>query len=307
MVGDGMKRLMRISAMMIAALFCFITAAGAADSYFELDGFAFSIDSEGKATIRQYNGDDTDVVIPDTLLNAPVVSIGDYAFYGSDITSVSFDTATHLENIGVCAFYDCDALSEVSIPADVALSYGSFQSCTALEKLTVADGIDTIPEQCFYDCSSLTDIDLPDSVTTIEIRAFGECDSIRYLYLSDAVTQIGAYAFENDENLIIRCNKSAYAYQYAKDNNIKVEHPFTYLLGDADGDGVVNIYDVTILQRVLAHMMDDPDGLFAQRGCVTGEPLDSIDVTVIQRYLARLETPYPVGETVSGYTSSDAV
>lgn len=292
---------------MIAALFCFVTTVYAADSYFELDGFAFSIDSEGKATIRQYNGDDTDVVIPDKLLNAPVVSIGDYAFYGSDITSVSFDGVTHLESIGVCAFYDCNALSEVSLPADVALSYGSFQSCAALEKLSVSDGIDTIPEQCFYDCSSLTDIDLPDSVTTIEIRAFGECDSIRYLYLSDAVEQIGDYAFENDENLIIRCNKTAYAYQYAKDNNIKVEHPFTYILGDADGDGVVNIYDVTILQRVLAYMMEDPDGLYAQRGCVTGETLGSIDVTVIQRYLAHLETPYPVGETVTGYTSSEAV
>lgn len=304
-----MKRLLRFSAIAIAAtmLFCFMTAVHAADSYFELNGFAFDINSEGKATIRDYNGSDTDVTIPDTLLRAPVVAIGNYAFYGKEITSVSFDMATQLSSIGTYSFYGCSSLSEVLIPSGVELSYGSFQGCTALESLTIDEGIGEIPEQCFYGCSSLTEISLPDSVTVIGTRAFGECDSIRYLYLSDNVNSIGSYAFDGDEDLIIRCNKDAYATQYAKDNNIKAEHPYEYLIGDADGDGEITVFDVTVLQRLFAHIEDDPDGLIALRGCVTGETLDMIDVTYIQRYLAHMDIPYPVDQMTSGWTSAESV
>ena len=289
-------------------LFCFMTAVHAADSYFELNGFAFDINSEGKATIRDYNGSDTDVTIPDTLLRAPVVAIGNYAFYGSDITSVSFDEATHLESIGVCAFYGCTAMTGVTIPAGVTLSYGSFQSCTALESLTVCDGVAVIPEQCFYGCTSLGEVALPASVTEIGVRAFGECDSLRYVYLTDAVESIAPEAFEGCGQVVIRCEKDSYAAQFAEENGITAEYPCTFMLGDADGDGVITVADATAIQRLFAHLAVDDEGLIALRGNVTGEPLNITDATIIQRYLAQLDiAPYTVGETVTGYTSSEAV
>ena len=292
---------------MIAAVYCFSTAAHAADNYFELNGFTFDINSEGKATIHDYNGDNTDVVIPNSLLRAPVVSVGDYAFYDKSITSVSFDTAAQLNSIGSCAFYNCTSLSELSIPSNVALSFSAFQNCSGLETLTIDEGIAEIPEQCFYRCSSLTEITLPDSVTTIGTRAFGECGSLHYAYLSENVTDIASNAFSGDSDLIICTQRDSYAAQYAKDNNIPVEYPYEYLIGDADGNGIVNIFDVTTLQRVLAKMMDDPDGMIALRGSVTGGTLSSIDVTVIQRFLAHMDTPYPVNETNSGWASAEIV
>ena len=302
-----MKRMIRIIALMIAAVCCFASAAHAADNYFELYGFTFDINSEGKATIHDYNGDKTDVVIPNSLLRAPVVSVGDYAFYDKPITSVSFDTASQLNSIGSCAFYNCASLSELSIPSNVALSFSAFQNCSGLETLTIAEGIAEIPEQCFYRCSSLTEITLPDSVTTIGVRAFGECGSLHYAYLSENVTDIASNAFSGDSDLIIRTQRDSYAAQYAKDNDIPVEYPYEYLNGDADGNGIVDIFDVTVLQRVLARIIDDPDGLIALRGCITGETLSSIDVTVIQRFLAHMETQYPVNETIFGWTSAEIV
>ena len=307
-----MKRLIRCSAIMIVItmLFCFMTAVHAADNYFELNGFTFDINSEGKATIHDYTGSDTDVAIPDTLLRAPVIAIGDYAFYGKEITSVSFNAAPQLSSIGTYSFYGCSSLSEVCIPSGVELSYGSFQGCTALGSLTIDEGIGEIPEQCFYGCSSLTEISLPDSVTVIGTRAFGECDGIRYLYLSDYVTSIGPNAFEGDEDLIIRCSKDAYAAQYAKDNNIKAEYPYEYLIGDADGNEDVSVYDVTIIQRYLAHLLHGYDEeLINLRGDVNNnDELDTIDVTLIQRFLAHMDTaPYTIGETAWGYSSAETV
>lgn len=297
-----MKNLLRTAAIFVAATFCFITAAHAADSYFELNGFAFSINDEGKAVIRDYSGSDTDVVVPDKLLRATVTQIGDYAFYNAPVTSVDLQQATGLTRIGSYAFYDA-ALNELNLPANVELSFGSFQHCTALESLTVGDGIGTIPEQCFYNCSSLTEVSLPDSVTEIGIRAFGGCDLLRYVYLPDTVTSIAPNAFEDDDALIIRCSRDSYAAQYAEENGIRVQFPCTFLSGDADGDNEITIYDVTLIRRVLAQFEDDADGQITLRGSVSGgENLDMIDATTIQRFLAKMKISYPVNVTVEGYS-----
>ena len=72
-----MKRMFRILALMIAAVCCCMTAAHAADSYIELDGFSFDINDKGEAVIHEYNGDQTDIVIPQKLLRATVIGIDD--------------------------------------------------------------------------------------------------------------------------------------------------------------------------------------------------------------------------------------
>lgn len=302
-----MKRILCICIALVLLIFSTTAVAHAADSYLELDGFTFDINDQGEATIHDYNGESTDVTIPNKLLRAPVVTIDAYAFFNQPITSLDLYKATGLLNIGSCAFSGCSSLEELSLPANVSLAFGSFQSCAELRALTIADGIDTIPEQCFYNCPSLTQIMLPDSVTTIEIRAFGECTGLRYAYLSDNVTSIADNAFENDSDLIIRCEKDSYAAQYAKDHQIKAEYPYRYILGDADGDGQITALDVTFIQRVLARVRDDPDHLIALRGTIAGEELSITDASLIQRSLAQLAIAYPVGETVSGYTPAENV
>ncbi|MBQ3330687.1 MAG: leucine-rich repeat protein [Ruminococcus sp.] len=301
-----MKRLICICISLILLIFSTSAVAHAADSYLELNGFTFDINENGEATIHDYDGSNTDVTIPEKLLRAPVVYIDHYAFYGLSMTSLDLYKATGLVDIGNCAFYGCSSLTELSIPSNVALSFGAFQGCTGLEVLTIEDGIDLIPEQCFYNCSSLTQIALPDSVKTIGIRAFGECTGLRYAYLSDNIESIADNAFENDNELIIRCERDSYAAQYAKENNIKAEYLYRYLIGDADGDGRVTVFDVTVIQRMIAQLTDDPDGLIQLRGCIAGKKLDITDATLIQRKIAMLEIDYPIGEMTSAYTSAES-
>ena len=71
-----------------------------------------------------------------------------------------------------------------------------------------------------------------------------------------------------------------------------------YILGDANGDGVVDVLDSTIIQRVIARVKTlnynekaaDIDG----NGMV-----DVTGVTLLQRALARIDVPY----NVNGYVS----
>lgn len=74
----------------------------------------------------------------------------------------------------------------------------------------------------------------------------------------------------------------------------------SYVRGDADGDGIVDIGDATLIQLVLAEKEADPNGQIAMRAHVDLEhnELTIKDVTYIQLYLAELDNPYDIGEVV---------
>ena len=71
-----------------------------------------------------------------------------------------------------------------------------------------------------------------------------------------------------------------------------------YLRGDATGDGVVNISDVTAVQRHIAQLeaLSSPDLKAAQ---VQSKPLSITDATCIQRYLASFPNDFNIGQWVN--------
>lgn len=72
-----------------------------------------------------------------------------------------------------------------------------------------------------------------------------------------------------------------------------------YLRGDANGDGVVNINDVTFIQRYLVDLETDPQGTIRRNGDVDGNGLDINDATKIQGYLAEFDDPYSIGRIIA--------
>ncbi len=180
-----------------------------------------------------------EVVIPDTVWDwvwegdsyAPVVSIGDYAFYMcSELTSVVIPNS--VTNIGGLAFYDCSGLTSITIPASVTdIGEGVFANCPGLTSIEVdeanpvydsrngcnaiigpsgmfnevliagckntviPDGVTGIGGVAFAGCTELTSIEIPDSVTTIGVQAFRNCSGLTSITIPDGVTRIGEEAF----------------------------------------------------------------------------------------------------------------
>ena len=88
-----------------------------------------------------------------TISNAE--TIGDYAFYGTDIDTFNFN---NIEAIGDYAFSECDGLQEVEITNQITIGEGAFSNCDELS-VVVLDNIKDIPVNVLEGCSKVTYID----------------------------------------------------------------------------------------------------------------------------------------------------
>ncbi len=114
-----------------------------------------------------------------------------------------------------------------------------------------------------------------------------------------SVNYIADTAFSGDPNLTLGVWFGSYGYEYAKAQNIPYILLDSVLLGDANGDGYVNISDVTDIQRAVAEM-DTLDDLRKKAADVNGDGVVTIDdATFLQTYLAEFETAYPIGEVTA--------
>ena len=161
----------------------------------------------------------TSITIPDA-----VTSIGNYAFrkctqltsltipvttsyttYNSSSSKCPFENSviTYLTITGegdlvACAFYKFTALQNVTL-SDGITSIGrlAFYGCTGLTSITIPDSVTSIGIYAFYNCTSLTDVTIPGNVTSIGYMAFYGCSGLTEIFIPDAVTSIGDYAFRN--------------------------------------------------------------------------------------------------------------
>ncbi len=156
--------------------------------------------SHGTLVITGYSGPGGAVNIPATINDLKVTSIGDYAFAGTDLSSIGIpDSVT---NIGDGAFNYCTNLASITVPGSVVkFGEGVFNSCSRLASATLEDGIVDIGTNEFQDCASLVYISIPNSVTKIDDNAFYSCSSLTNIVISSRVVSIGGYAFSECINL----------------------------------------------------------------------------------------------------------
>ena len=187
------------------------------------EGLDMVLISEGEYTVSGIGTcTDTEILIPTTYNDLPVVSveasaflnntaitsvvlpdgitsIGENAFNGCEsLTSVTFGKNSQLSSIGPGAFNYCYSLESITIPESVtSIGSDAFYYCYGLRSVTFGENsqLTSIGEGAFCCCAKLTSITIPDGVKSIGNHAFAGCSALESITIPDSVLNIGDSAF----------------------------------------------------------------------------------------------------------------
>lgn len=161
--------------------------------------------------VKYYVKNVTSVTLPKT-----VISIGDEAFSWmtcleevkiSQVTDAGIEQAV-LESywlndsgIGNYAFYQCEKLTSVEIPAVIReIGIYAFAKCERLKSINLPNGVTRIGDEAFSRCA-FTEISLPESITEIGSGAFSYCDKLTAIEFPPELTELSVGVVSNCEAL----------------------------------------------------------------------------------------------------------
>lgn len=161
-------------------------------------------------------------------------------------------------------FAGCTSLTEVILPENLTrIGNYAFNSCTGIKRLTLGVGITTLGQNAFYGCNALDTI-----MSKSEIApSMGNANCFSANVYNDATLFVPIGATE-DYQLTNYWNKFTHI----------VEMDMDVIVGDMDGDGLLDIGDIVILiSSVLSG-----DVLDYSKADVTGDGMvDIADVTTL--------------------------
>ena len=210
-----------------------------------------------------YNGGMSTYGITQVHVGDEVEIIPQSFVYYSQISSV--DLPNTVNYISSNAFNCCYNLTSIIIPDNVTIIGNSaFSSCSNLTSAKFPKFLNSIGYYAFAYCSSLTEIILPENLTEIMYGAFNECDGLTSVtslateppYLYD----YGEYqsdwdCFYPEYNTATLHVPQGSVDRYQNDSYWKKFQTIVGITGtttgDVDGDGKVNIDDVTTLISAL--------------------------------------------------------
>jgi len=171
--------------------------------------------------ILSYIGNDSDVIIPETINDIPITKIYSDAFsFRYFLTTVAIPNT--IVEIRSGAFSVCHSLNKVTLPTGLKeISPSLFSLCNSLTEIVLPETITQIGEKAFMQ-TGLEKIVIPQNVTTIGSGAFGMCYSLKEVYLPKALTHIDKDAFFGSNDITIFAEKESYAAKFAEENNIRI-------------------------------------------------------------------------------------
>ena len=188
----------------------------------KIDNRAFRTEGEGNLTVTFREGA---TIVPDSaftgrtelakvVLPKSLKTIGSSAFSGCK-NLADCRLTSGIQSIGKEAFKET-ALIEVEVPG-CELGDAAFYNCTALTGVTIEEDMKIIPAEAFRYCAALEDVYLPDSVTEIqcgyssESGAFANCPALQTVSIGKSIEKIDNRAFrtEGQGNLTVTFREGA--------------------------------------------------------------------------------------------------
>ena len=128
------------------------------------------------------------------------------------------------------AFYDCDGLTQITLPNTIT-TIGSSAFCSSgLTSITLPPSLEKLHDNAFSYCSKLIEVVFPANLKEIGRMAFYKT-SITTLSIPKTVVSIGHQAFADCENLISITVENGNSKYYAPEGSNAVFKGDTLLLG----------------------------------------------------------------------------
>lgn len=307
-----MKRI--VSVILAAVVFALGAFSASAFSHKDYPGLDFSNDFDDNLIVTGYTGENPVVVVPETVLGKSVLRIDTEALKGNTVVRklVMNDNMTKVRAYGM---RNCSALESVYYSKSLVvlekyafaynpklmsaflrntqtneLEVGVYYK-TAVEYVSLPDTMLRLNNMAFQD-TKLRIINIPDGATSIGNFCFADCPDLERVYIPASVTRIGTDAFLNSNKVTVYTEEGSAAQTYCDTNGINCsvitadEFP-SRLLGDVNGDGELDINDVTYIQREL---LDYKTDFYSDNCDYNGDCILNIDdATEIQLHLAGLK------------------
>lgn len=227
----------------------------------------------------------TECVIPDG-----VETLGEYAFNWCVALQKVYipDSVTY---IGNHAFVGCAGLIQIRLPKNISrIENAVFKGCSSLSRIQLPSSVKEIGNQAFYGCISLTEFSLRSTVASIGSDTFKNCSSLHKVTVYNESCKIADSSDTIASGAVIYGFRESTAQIYAQ----SYERQFvvvSYIAGDVNGDGEVNISDATALLSIYAQMgagvISEPGEYEQLAGdVITDGVLDIADATEILRIYA---------------------
>ena len=169
---------------------------------FQVNGLYYNVLSAGEKTVEVTKNDGTSsdytgfINIPKTVvyenIQFNVVSIGEKAFYQSDVTDVSLPEG--ITTIKESAFNRCYSMKKCNLPESLtSIGVNAFGG-TALDSVYIPKKVSSFGSYCFSSCK-MSYLEFAEGVTTIPRLTFTSCSNLKTVVFPASLYQIGAASF----------------------------------------------------------------------------------------------------------------
>ena len=221
-----------------------------------------------------------------------------FSYYGTGY-DWNMSTSCNPLQYGADLYVNGIPLSELVISNTDKIQPYLFYNCKSLKTVIINGNVSEIGDYAFFGCSNLQEVKLKKNVSKIGEKVFWNCAKLKdiYIYNSDCDIRNAYETISGSATIHSYDNSSAQMYAGNYNRNFALIENMPVILGDADGDGDLNITDATCIQR---HLAEIPVYEYIEEASDTDGDgqVSIIDVTMIQRYLAQLPCPKGIGEVI---------